>query len=247
MQGAPFTYNPQDLLLGIRSAGSAYDLVVDIGPASYYYNASPGGIFNVNNYSSSQVTSVFGGLSGLSFSVFGDVRTAGNATYPLNTLWVTQARTDITTQTSPWNRQSTFSQGNPGAKIDGIANGALTFSGTIPADPGTNTASSVTIPKTWNASGIAYSVGIGSGNLAGTFQGSIENTTPSGFESSGSPVISDLYQVKPGSGSSDFLGYFQLGTDGSLKFYSVPEPAVATLVCGALVVLGLRRSSRQRQ
>src|SRR5712671_5212038 len=90
-QAAPFTYNPQDLLLGFRSGSGQNDFVVDIGAASLYYNASPGGTFTVGGFTGSQLSSAFGGFGGLSFSVFGDVRTTGNSAHPQNTLWVTRA------------------------------------------------------------------------------------------------------------------------------------------------------------
>jgi len=197
---AAFTYNPQDILLGFRNAG-ANDFVVDIGAASLYYHAAAGSTFTVSGFTGSQLTTAMGGLDGLSFSTFGDVRTTGDASHPQNTLWLTRAWNDAVTHSDPWNRGSQFQQANPAGKSDGIANGALTYSGGAPSDPNNNTATAVLIPKTWNSGGISYSIGVGSGgNLANTFQGSIENTTGTGFAAGGIPLRSDLYELNPGSG-----------------------------------------------
>jgi hypothetical protein len=105
----------------------------------------------------------------------------------------------------------------------------------------------VTVSDTWNASGQSYSLNIGAnGDFAGTFQGNIENTTPAGFLTNGAPVRSDFYQLKPGSGSGTYLGYFQLGNNGSMTFTTVPEPATwAMLACGAALFAAIRRIRRQ--
>src|ERR1051325_6849551 len=95
-----FTYAPRDLLIGFRSS-APNDFVVDIGQASLYYGAAPGSSFTISSFSASQLTSVFGGMDGLSFAVMGDVRTAGDVDNPLNTLWLTAARSDINVQSSP--------------------------------------------------------------------------------------------------------------------------------------------------
>jgi hypothetical protein len=245
-QAGPFTYNPQDLLVGFRNAAGANDFVVDIGAASLYYNAAPG-TFAVGGFAGAQLTSAFGSLDGLSFSVFGDVRTTGNAAHPQNTLWLTRVWTDSVTPSDPWNRASTFSQGNPASRIDGIANGAVTYSSTIGADPNNNTATAVLIPKTWNGGGVSYTIGVGPiGNLGGTFQGSIENTTPAGFSGSGLSIRSDLYELNPGTGPGTYLGYFQLNAAGTLTFTAVPEPgAFAFIGMGFAALLILNRSGKR--
>jgi hypothetical protein len=224
----PFVYNSRDLLLGFRNSSAATDFVVDVGPASMYYGGS--GTFTIGSFTGAQLNSVFGSMNSLSFSVFGDVRSSGDASYPLNTLWVTSPRVDPNTQNNPWNRQSQFSQGNTGSKIDGIASGALAYSGTIPADSN-NTSSTVNVPRTWNAGGVSYTLGIGaSGNFANAFQGGVENTTAADFATSGGVVRSDLYELKPGTGQGSYLGYFELSNSGTMTFTVVPEPETWTLL-----------------
>src|SRR5580704_11010882 len=80
-QAGPFTYNPNDLLLGFRSASSSYDFVVDLGPISSFYiqNQSQVNVTTpITAYNPAQLAAVFGGLDGLSFSTFADVRTTSN-------------------------------------------------------------------------------------------------------------------------------------------------------------------------
>src|SRR5258708_7642511 len=72
LQAAPFTYNAQDLLIGFRGPGSL-DYVVDIGNISQFAFGS--GIHNITAYTGSELSTVFGGLDGIPFSAFGDVRT----------------------------------------------------------------------------------------------------------------------------------------------------------------------------
>jgi len=234
LQAAPFTYNAQDLLIGFRGPGN-FDYVVDVGTVSQFGFGS--GIHNITAYTGSQLSTVFGGLDGISFSVFGDVRTTGGA-LPFNTLWVTSARSDISVQSNPWNRAGQSAQGTVGGKIDGIANGALMYSSTFPPGPN-NTPTAVTVTNNFNSSpGVSYKLGIGpAGNFSGTFPGNVENTTPAGFASLGTPIRSDLYELQPGSGLGEYKGFFQLNTDGSMFFQAVPEPNTAALMAAGFGLL----------
>ena len=238
LQAAPFTYNAQDLVIGFRSSGPT-DYVVDIGNASQFGFGS--GVHNITAYTGSQLSSVFGSLDGITFSAFGDVRTTGGAT-PFNTLWVTQARSDINVQSDPWNRRGTSAQGTAAGKIDGIASGAVSYSDSIPPGPN-NTASAVAISDSFSGS---YSSTMGpSGTFLGTFPGNVENTTPAGFASLGSPIRSDLYELQPGSGQGSYMGYFQLNPDGSMLFSAVPEPSSAALMAAGFGLLALVQRQRR--
>lgn len=248
-----FLYTPGDLLLGFRSTGTN-DFVVDLGPASQFYSATPGSTISISQYSGSQLRSVVSSLDGLTFSIFGDVRTAGDPSHPMNSLWMSRARSGLDAQSTPWYSQSLFAQGNAGSKIDAIASGAVTYSGTTAADPVRNTPTAVTVDPLWDAgSALSYTIGIGdAGNLAGTFPGNIENTTPSGFAASGVAVRSDLYELIPGRDATGnyptgkYLGYFELTTDGGMSFTAVPEPSSTALASAALALFLGRNYLRRK-
>ena len=255
-QAQTFNYHPADLLLGFRSGG-VNDLVVDLGPITSWYAYSslqPGKTYNITAFSGSQLMSVFGSLDNISFSAFADVRTTSNPNFPIQTLWTTAPRVDITVQSDPWARRSVFAQANAAAKIDGIANGVVTYSLLAANDPANypsqvNTATAAAIPSAWNANGNSYTIGIGAaGNFAGQFPGIVENTTPTGFATGGSPIVSDIYALTPnsGGGPGDYLGYFTLGTDGNMTFTTVPEPGCLGLFGAGLALLSFRNNFRRK-
>lgn len=246
VQAAPFVYNAQDLLLGIQSTG-ANEFVANIGSASTYTGAAAGSTFAVGGYTPSQITSAFGGFDGLSLSISGDIRTSGSASGPLNTLWLTQARTDINVQTDPWLRKSSLNQGNTGTQIDGIAAGAVTYSGTVSPGPN-NTATAVVMPT---GTAVAGNPGVGpNGDYNGAFTGNVQGLTQAGFSAGTTPVRLDLYEVRPGAGAtlntdSTFLGYFDFNPNGSLTFTAVPEPgAWALLGIAGLLFVATQRMRR---
>lgn len=251
--GQNFSYNDTDMLLGFRQSGSAGTVLMNLGPAAQFYNAKPGLTFDVGNPAAIYVAAnrVFGGLSGLQFSVTGTLRSAANATasLPTQTLWVTKASPDLNTASDPWSRQSSFGLGNTAAKIQTMGNLAVSYNSVNVANLDAYT---VLIPA---ADGDSYNRWVGSGTSGGgavgnfnnTFQGDVEGKTKAVF--TGSDVARlDLYQVTPGSGDAQNLGYFSLAGSGKLTFTatSVPEPGTwALLGLGtALLVVAGRRSSR---
>jgi len=121
------------------------------------------------------------------------------------------------------------------------------YSGTFPAGPN-NTATAVTVTNNFNSPpGVSYKLGIGpAGNFSGTFSGNAENTTPSGFASLGQPIRSDLYELQPGSGQGNYLGYFQLNTDGSMFFSAVPEPSSTALMAAGFGLLTWIQRQRRK-
>ncbi|HUL51174.1 MAG TPA: PEP-CTERM sorting domain-containing protein [Candidatus Nitrosotalea sp.] len=235
LNAGPFVYNPQDLLVGFQSASGTSEFVADIGQASDFISGAAAG---TTWDFSSQLGSAFSGLDGLSLSVSGDVRTSGSPTGPLNTLFVTQARTDINTPTTPWTQKSSLNQGNTGANIDTIANNTVAFSSANSAGPN-NTATAVVMPK-----GTAYNAGMGdSGDYNGSFQGVVEGTTQTGFAAGSTPLRLDLYEMKPVNGSpATFLGTLDFNPNGTMSFTAVPEPSTwALLGIGGLMFVATRR------
>ena len=254
--GQSFTYHDTDLLLGFRQTGGANTVLVDLGSASQFYNATRGSTFDVGNSASLSVAAgrAFGGvspLSGLQYSVSGTLRSSANATadLPTQTLWISKAAPDLATQSDPWAQQSSFGLGNTAAKIQTMGNLAVSYSSVNVANVDANT---LIIPS---ASGDSYSRWAGSGtggggstaNFNNTFQGDAEGHTPAVFTGNDS-VRLDLYQITPGSGDAKNLGYFQLNGSGHLSFTatSVPEPGTWALLGLGSVILWIagRRNSR---
>jgi len=211
---APFIYQPRDLILGFRKSGGSFELEVNVGQASRYYNATAGSTFPISEFTVAQLTDSFSDFNTLQWSVGGTVRLGdgGDTSVPVSTLWATRPRTDPATQTTPWNRQSAGALAGSSTKIVSIANNAVTYNGGVPTGPD-NTATAVQVQS---GDSLSYGVQMGAGgNYSGTFQGNVENTTPDSFSSG---ARSDLYEIRPGSGASKYLGYFQLNPEGTMSF-----------------------------
>ena len=236
-----FTYNPGDLLAAFRKAGSSYDLIVDLGSAANYPAStfeSPSGPFVIPGVNSTLLTSVFGGTDGIYWSVFGYVNTSGSSLGAQNTIWVTDPRSDILAQNDP-NRSRTFnSQNLVISKMGAIVDGAI--SGTVLSDQIVKVSSSLNI----GGDPVSYTVGVGSlGDFRGTWAPGVENLTPSGFSSSSTPEVSDLFQQTPGTANvGGYLGDFQLNNDGTLDFVPAPEPSTwAMFGAGMLLLVSILR------
>ena len=153
------------------------------------------------------------------------MRTNGDATFPIETDWLTRPRQDLNTQSDPWPRRSRFTQANSNAKIDAIAGsadvGAVSYGNQAPSGP-TNTPTAVIIPD--GLAPYAYSVFIGAGgNYAGTLPGVAETATGPTFTTDGLPVRADFYQLLPGTGDGTCLGYFELNPNGVMTYHSGPS------------------------
>jgi hypothetical protein len=227
---AGFTYNARDLVLGFRvDGGGDYEMTINAGPVSTFYSLPVGQTITVSNITPSLLTSTFGDLNNLDWSAAADVRTNGDASFPIQTDWVTQQRTDLNTQSTPWPTRSQFSQANANAKIDGIAGspdlGAVSYGGQVPTGP-TNTATLVVIPG--GLSPYAYSTFVGNGNYNNTFPGVVEASTGPTFTTDGQVVRADLYQLKPSSpnGVGTYLGYFEFNTNGVMTYTSGPSGGI---------------------
>ena len=239
--GADFTYNSRDLMLGFRQTGGSQEFEANLGPLTNYAQLAPGTTLTLTQFTGAQLTAAFSSMNALTWSVSGAVYgnlDPGDATYPKYTIWATRPRLDPTLQSDPWLRKSTGTQGGGAAQIYSIGHNAQVYSSANPADPLKNTATAVALPA---GDRLAYSSFVGAlGNLQNTFQGDIENTTPDDFDSAGQPSRSDLYEMKPGSGSppGTYLGYFELHADGSLSFTAaggtspgpLPPPSITGIV-----------------
>ena len=217
LAAAPFAYTGRDLLLGFRQPDSVSEMVVNLGHASNYFKATPGSLITIKQFTPTQLQTAFSTLNGLLWSVSGTTRLGdgGDPSIPDTTLWMTRARTAVATQSAPWLRKSTFSQGGAANKVNELGVNTTLLSDSTPANPILNTVTAVIEPTGESRS---YGLVIGSqGNFLGNFQGNVENNTGSTFNA---PVRSDLYELRPGTGNLPglYLGYFELRPDGTMAF-----------------------------
>lgn len=231
VQAQTYNYQAGDLLAAFRKSGSSYDLIVDLGSASSFQSGS-----SLSLDLSSELTSVFGSAStsGIYWSVFGYVNTTGSSLGAQNTLFVTDPRSDLSTQNDPNSSMTSSGQGQVVSKMVAIANGATSGSAVILANQ------IVEVPVGLNVGGnpVSYTVGVGSlGDFNGTWAPSVENTT------TGSTTASDLFQQTPGAANNGtYLGVFTLNAAGTLAFNVVPEPSTwAMMGSGVVALLALRR------
>jgi hypothetical protein len=238
-----------------QAASPNLDLEVDIGPASTYYNlflTSPGATISVGGYNSTQFGTAFpGGTAGLDWAVMSAKPNSGTdgGPQPVRTVWLTDPRIDINTQTTPFTPSSPSTQSSWRSTILGIAGsgsigGAAVWAAGTPANAVTNSPTAIIIPNSDNNS---YTKIAGTlGNLGGTFgEGTIENSSPTS-----TAERSDLYELRPSSGSAIYLGHFDLATDGSMTFTAVPEPGSLPMMLGlggaVLLLVHQRRRAAAR-
>jgi hypothetical protein len=247
-----FTYNNGDLLLGFRTPSGTSDLVVDIGSASLYANATGPITISGNYFTSSQLTDAGLSLNNLDFSVFGDISPAHPGLGTVNTLWVTDPQLNNVIEATPWTPQTSAQQAITRSQMESIAYGA-TYTSYGEGASADNTISAVIVPSSLNLGGegaLSYTTGIGShGNFAGDFgsNNNIEQDTTATFTSGTDPVRTDLFEMTPGSGAT-YLGYFELDPNGTLTFDPQPVPEPTTLAAFGMGLIGLagwRRITRK--
>jgi large repetitive protein len=219
LQAAIFTYNNGDVLLVLRQPGQP-NLEVDLGPVSQFVSASPGSQTTITSFDLTQLQAAYSSVAALNWAVISDIRQTSVYGLPVNTLFLTNPRTDINAQATPLTEASTFQQGAVGSLIATIAGfgsteGAVVWSSGEPANAISNTADVVIIPESDPSS--YTSIAGTAGTLAGNFtQGDIENLTPSPFTSGA--TRSDLYELEPGSSPGTYLGYFEFDANGTVTF-----------------------------
>lgn len=242
-----------DLMLGFRAVGgSSSNLVVDVGPASTYLNASAP--VAVGQFTAQQVTGTFGSLNNLYLSVFGYVDASGNPAslgLPAYTLFVTGA--------NPLHALDANGLGVAESYLTAIANGAQAGSlGAVSLG-----GSVVREPSAMNVAGnLSYFNGIANpnnssvgGNIHNTWSASVEGATSASFGAGTTPLVVGLFEYQPGSSGNSFnnplgtlVGNFQFNNDGSLTFNPVPEPATWAMVgSGFLILTALRRLGRKTE
>jgi len=190
-----FGYTNCDLIAGFRIAGGSSDMVVDLGPVGTYEKMSPHTTVQLTQFSSDQINDALPTLNGISWAVMAAQR--GNTSYPedpLQTLWVTSPWLVPTSPGVTWQCQSKWTQGGPASQIEAIGSGAALYANAQPVGTD-NTDTAIVIAS---SSQYAYTVLMGTyGDLSGTFQGNVENTTPDDFDLAGIVSRSVLFKLDP--------------------------------------------------
>ena len=211
-------YAVGDVLVSFRNGG-ANDLVVDAGPVSTLVSASPNQIISIGQYSAAQINAAFGSANGVDWSAF----TWGSD----NTLFASQARPSLNTQSTPFQRKSSTSQAYVVQRMNAVQLGAVNNI----AYNGLNTATAVIEPDSssgFSIGALSYKdslLGAYGGRFNSTFVGNPENITPADFTTSGTVLRSDFYQMTPvsGYGLGTYLGYFEMAADGTLTYVAYPS------------------------
>ena len=218
---------PGDVLICFRKGG--VDMVVDAGPISTFTNLSVNQSYTITQYTGSQLAQV--GTNGISWSAF---------TYLSdNTLFVTKPRSSVISQTTPWTCKSSSTQAGAVGRIVTIPPGAVDEFNLLVYPQSTSTAVIEEDISSGNANytdGVSYHealAGSFGGNFNGTFQGNPENTTSNNFTTKATVIRSDFYQMTPTSGFANgkWLGYFELNTNGIMKYVAYPTstPTMASI------------------
>jgi hypothetical protein len=238
LQNAPaqFVDTNRDLILTFRQTGfdqsgitSGYDLEVDIGQASKYYGATWGSSIPITAYATSQLNTLFSSdLNDLSWSVgscvdsYGDT---GDPSIPDATLWVTAPRINPNVPPAAWLCKDWYSQTATCSPIESIMDNDNTYASLLVLTGSSaivNTTTALDIPANTTYAPDAQLSAVG--NYAGTFQGDVENTTPTNFTTAGLPSRSDFYELQPSAGlhggPGAYLGYFEFDANGSMTFYA---------------------------
>ena len=234
---ASFTFDPQgdELLLNFRKTGSASDVNVMLGATTDF---KAGLSLSVNQYSAADLTSTFGGLGGLDWSLVGyrAYGSTADASVPEGTLYVTRS-----TQTA-WSAQSSFTLDPVGTKYGGIGGFAQN----------TGVDFSNTATKTASANSASYSSAVGAnGNFgkASAFPGGVEATTPTTANWSQDLF---LYQMVPSDATFSGnhvteVGKFTLTSEGNMTFTAVPEPSSYGMVAAFGLLAYGYFNNRRRQ
>src|ERR1017187_2337593 len=221
--GTLTNYAVGDVLVCFRKGGN--DMVVDAGPISTLTSASPNQRIPITQYTGTQLAAV--GINGVSWSAFTWLSD--------NTLFVTEARISLNSQTTPWQAKRSSDQSDTALLMVTIPPGALDELKLLVYPVSTPTAvveedSSAGNPN--YTDGVSYSAALNGsygGQFNGNFGGNPENPTLNTFPPSGKVVRSDFYQMTPTitPAQGKWLGYFELSTNGVMTYVAYPStPAV---------------------
>lgn len=223
MAGTLTNYATGDILLCFRNGGTR-NLVVDLGQYAGLASGTPNQKIPITQYTSDQITSTFGSVNGLNWSAFSWLNDG--------TLFVTKQRVILNNQSTTPNAASAGAQSSAAANMAPIPVGAAYQYANLAPN---STSVAVDEPQADNYYPVQqgssyYSALVGTLPSSPTFGGLLpsgnpEVATPGDFDTSGTVVRNDLYQIPPGVGRSGvtYLGYFEMATDGSMTFVAKPS------------------------
>ena len=242
-----------DLILGFRATsgtGQNVNLEVDLGSITLYSSATS--TITISKLAAADISSIYGPnwatRTDLYWGIVGTTsRTAtGPGGQPVDTLWATKPEATAGTQnTIPWARGSASAQSVGAAAIEPLfINAPGSLNGHVVT---TNSTNSAAINATLSGSYSNQDVVVQAGESFAYFNPTVDNTTNFG---SVSYRVSDLYELRPGSGNGTYLGSFGLTAAGTLTFSPTAayftgtvgnetfttQPASATVVSGSTVV-----------
>ena len=201
-------------------------MVVDAGPISTLTNGTPNQRIPITQYTGTQLAKV--GTNGVSWSAF----TWFDGTVSPNwTLFVTSPRSDLNTQTTPWQEKGISSQKITALRMATIPPGALDE---FNLDVYPVSSSSAVVEEDSSDGNANYTDGVSyhdalagayGSDFDGSFVGNPENTTAGNFTTAGQVVRSDFYQMTPtgGFGFGNFLGYFEFAPNGTMTYVAYPS------------------------
>jgi hypothetical protein len=225
--GTLTNYAVGDVLVCFRKGGN--DMVVDAGQISTLTNATANQRIPITQYTGTQLAAV--GTNGVSWSAFTWLSD--------NTLFVTEARISLNSQTTPWQAGRSSVQSGTALLMAAIPPGALDQLNLLIYPVSTSTAVVEQDNSAGNANypdGVSYSAALNGsygGQFNGTFVGNPENTTLNTFTTAGAVVRSDFYQMAPTitPAQGKWLGYFELSTNGAMTYVAYPStPPVLTSI-----------------
>src|SRR5262249_12314746 len=86
---AGFQYSARDLVFGLRTdGGGTPEVTINAGQVSTYYSLPTGQTITVSNVNATTLHYAFSAFDNLLWSCAADVRTNGDAAYPIQTLWI---------------------------------------------------------------------------------------------------------------------------------------------------------------
>ena len=202
-----------DVLIGFRNGS---DLVVDAGQVSTLTGLGTNATYSINTYTTNNFCSI--SLNGLNWSAFA---WAGDGS-----LYMTKARTTSSQKSDSWAPMGGGSQIiiNSMYAIPAGANDNLSFTNKNTATAvfeQNSSAGNRNYPNGQSYFDVIDPYGAGAFNF-GVFQGDPEFTTAGTFTTGGVPARADFYKLPPNNGPVQWLGYFELSTNGTMNYFAYP-------------------------